>query len=130
MAVLNPTGYRTLKRRYPACVRHQNGYSHIVMVLYAVFKILNPIALIFRKIYRFIFYVIKYNPQDPFSYRTFQYWYINLLLLHITMYMWWLGIDLFSGKKCACCLTLSLDPLGHHALTCRHNGDVHGLSPQ
>ena len=37
---------------------------------------------------------------------------------------WWLGIDLFSGEKCPCCLTLSLDPLGHHALTCRYNGDV------
>ena len=32
----------------------------------------NPIALIFRKTYRFKFYVIKYNPQDPMvSYRTF-----------------------------------------------------------
>eukprot|EP00731_Ephydatia_muelleri_P002044 Em0001g2044a len=41
-----------------------------------------------------------------------------------TAIKWWLGIDLFSGDKCPCCLTLSLDPLGHHALTCRHNGDV------
>ena len=32
VAVLNPTGYRTLKRRFPACVRYQNGFSHIVMV--------------------------------------------------------------------------------------------------
>ena len=39
VAVLNPTGYRTLKRRYPACVRHQNGFSHIVMVWYVVLKI-------------------------------------------------------------------------------------------
>ena len=39
VAVLNPTGYRTLKRRYPACVRHQNGLSHIVMVWYVVLKI-------------------------------------------------------------------------------------------
>ena len=36
VAVLNPTGYRTLKRRYPACIRHQNGFSHIVMVRYVV----------------------------------------------------------------------------------------------
>ena len=41
-----------------------------------------------------------------------------------TAIKWWLGIDLFSGEKCPCCLTLSLDPLGHHALTCRYNGDV------
>ena len=41
-----------------------------------------------------------------------------------TAIKWWLGIDLFSGEKCPCCLTLSLDPLGHRALTCRHNGDV------
>ena len=39
VAVLNPTGYRTLKRRYPACVRHQNGFSRIVMVWYVVLKI-------------------------------------------------------------------------------------------
>ena len=39
VAVLNPTGCRTLKRRYPACVRHQNGFSHIVMVWYVVLKI-------------------------------------------------------------------------------------------
>ena len=32
VAVLNPMGYQTLKRRYPACVRHINGFSHIVMV--------------------------------------------------------------------------------------------------
>ena len=32
VAVLNPTGYRTLQRRYPAWVRHQNGFTHIVMV--------------------------------------------------------------------------------------------------
>ena len=39
VAVLNPTVYRTLKRRYPACVRHQNEFSHIVMVWYIVLKI-------------------------------------------------------------------------------------------
>ena len=39
VAVLNPKGYGTLKRRYPACVRHQNGISHIVMVWYVVLKI-------------------------------------------------------------------------------------------
>ena len=39
VAVLNPTGYRTSKRRYPARVRHQNGFSHIVMVWYVVLKI-------------------------------------------------------------------------------------------
>ena len=39
VAVLNSTGYRTLKHRYPACVRHQNGFSHIVMVWYVVLKI-------------------------------------------------------------------------------------------
>ena len=38
VAVLNPTEYRTLKRRYPACARHQNGFSHIVMVWYVVLQ--------------------------------------------------------------------------------------------
>ena len=41
-----------------------------------------------------------------------------------TAIKWWLGIDLFRGEKCPFCHTLSLDPLGHHALTCRYNGDV------
>ena len=39
VAVLNPTGYQTLKRRYPACVRHQNGSGRIVMVWYVVLQI-------------------------------------------------------------------------------------------
>ena len=59
VAGLNPTGYRTLKRRYPACVRHQNGFSHIVMVWVCCVINRNPIALKYRKIYRFKFYVIK-----------------------------------------------------------------------
>ena len=37
---------------------------------------------------------------------------------------WWLGIDMFGGSRCPSCSTQSLDPLGHHALTCRYNGDV------
>ena len=41
-----------------------------------------------------------------------------------TAMKWWLGIDQFSGEKCPCCHTLSLDPLGHDALTCRYNGDA------
>ena len=37
---------------------------------------------------------------------------------------WWLGIDMFGGSRCPSCSTQSLDPLGHHALTCKYNGDV------
>ena len=39
MGVLNPSGYRTLKRRYPTCVRNQNEFSHLVIVWYVVLKI-------------------------------------------------------------------------------------------
>ena len=41
-----------------------------------------------------------------------------------TALKWWLGIDMFGGSGCPSCSTQSLDPLGHHALTCRYNGDV------
>ena len=41
-----------------------------------------------------------------------------------TALKWWLGIDMFGGSRCPSCSTQSLDPLGHHALTCRYNGDV------
>ena len=37
---------------------------------------------------------------------------------------WWLGIDMFGGSRCPSCSTQSLDPLGHHAPTCRYNGVV------
>ena len=37
---------------------------------------------------------------------------------------WWLGIDMFGGSRCPSCSTPSLDPLGHHALTCRYYRDV------
>ena len=36
----------------------------------------------------------------------------------------WLCIDMFGGSRCPSCPTQSLDPLGHHALTCKYNGDV------
>ena len=31
---------------------------------------------------------------------------------------------MFGGSRCLSCSTPSLDPLGHHALTCRYNRDV------
>eukprot|EP00731_Ephydatia_muelleri_P023300 Em0015g883a len=37
---------------------------------------------------------------------------------------WWLGIDLAQGLCCNFCPSLTLDPLGHHAITCKHGGDV------
>ncbi|KAL5502338.1 hypothetical protein EMCRGX_G009091 [Ephydatia muelleri] len=36
---------------------------------------------------------------------------------------WWLGIGVAHGSMCPHC-PHSLDPLGHHALTCKHGGDV------
>ncbi|KAL5510752.1 hypothetical protein EMCRGX_G006353 [Ephydatia muelleri] len=36
---------------------------------------------------------------------------------------WWLGIGVAHGSLCPHC-PHSLDPLGHHAFTCKHGGDV------
>ena len=37
---------------------------------------------------------------------------------------WWLGLDTSRGSSCALCSDVALDPLGHHAATCRCGGDV------
>ena len=37
---------------------------------------------------------------------------------------WWLGLDTSCGSICPLCPGRVLDPLGHHALTCKHGGDV------
>ena len=37
---------------------------------------------------------------------------------------WWLGHDLSRGSLCPLCPDTALDPLGHHAVTCRRGGDV------
>ena len=39
---------------------------------------------------------------------------------------WWLGVGISGsqGATCPHCPAHSLDPLGHHALTCKHGGDV------
>ena len=37
---------------------------------------------------------------------------------------WWLGLDTSGGSTCPFCPDTALDPLGHHAATCRHGGNV------
>ena len=37
---------------------------------------------------------------------------------------WLLGLDTSQGYQCGFCPAHSLDPLGHHALTCKCEGDV------
>eukprot|EP00731_Ephydatia_muelleri_P025228 Em0017g311a len=37
---------------------------------------------------------------------------------------WWLGMDVSFGSYCPYCPNHRLDPLGHHALMCKHGGDV------
>ena len=37
---------------------------------------------------------------------------------------WWLGVDISEGLPCPLCSDIALDPLGHHAATCRRGGDV------
>ena len=36
---------------------------------------------------------------------------------------WWLGMDVSFDSCCPYCPNHSLNPLGHHALTCKHGGD-------
>ena len=36
---------------------------------------------------------------------------------------WWLGVGV-GRSVCPFCPEVALDPLGHHAATCRHEGDV------
>ena len=37
---------------------------------------------------------------------------------------WWLGINASLGSYCPYCPDDQLDPLGHHAVTCKGGGDV------
>ena len=37
---------------------------------------------------------------------------------------WWLGLNTSTASSCPFCPGAVLDPLGHHATSCRHGGDV------
>ncbi|KAL5516856.1 hypothetical protein EMCRGX_G002286 [Ephydatia muelleri] len=37
---------------------------------------------------------------------------------------WWLGLNASGGSLCSLCPNTVLDPLGHHASTCKHGGDA------
>ena len=37
---------------------------------------------------------------------------------------WWLGMDTSQNARCSLCPSHALDPLGHHALTCKRGGDL------
>ena len=37
---------------------------------------------------------------------------------------WWLGLDTSGRSMCPFSPNIALDPLGHHAVTCRHGGNV------
>ena len=37
---------------------------------------------------------------------------------------WWLGMDTSQNARCSLCPSHALDPLGHHALTCKSGGDL------
>eukprot|EP00731_Ephydatia_muelleri_P021465 Em0014g56a len=41
-----------------------------------------------------------------------------------TAIRWWLGLNTSKASPCPFCPELVLDPLGHHAASCRHGGDV------
>ena len=38
--------------------------------------------------------------------------------------MWWLGMNSSIQSVCPFCPNITLDPLGHHAVSCKHGGDV------
>ena len=44
--------------------------------------------------------------------------------VHQVAIKWWLGLDTSKGSQCALCPYNALDPLGHHAITCKWGGDV------
>ena len=41
-----------------------------------------------------------------------------------TAISWWLGLETTTASCCLLCPEIALDPLGHHALSCRQGGDV------
>ena len=41
-----------------------------------------------------------------------------------TAVKWWLGMNSTARASCPFCPDTALDPLGHHAVSCRHGGDV------
>ena len=45
-------------------------------------------------------------------------------LVHQVAIKWWLGMVTSQGSQCALCPGNALDPLGHHATTCKRGGDV------
>ena len=42
--------------------------------------------------------------------------------VHQVAIKWWLGLDTSQGSQCALCPDNALDPLGHHAITCKRGG--------
>ncbi|KAL5502136.1 hypothetical protein EMCRGX_G008860 [Ephydatia muelleri] len=49
---------------------------------------------------------------------------LNLHLECQVALRWWLGLDTAGGFSCPYCPDIMLDPLGHHAVSCRHGGFV------
>ena len=41
-----------------------------------------------------------------------------------TAVKWWLGMNSTARSSCPFCPDIALDPLSHHAVSCRHGGDV------
>ena len=41
-----------------------------------------------------------------------------------TAVKWWLGIETSYGSNCVLCPDSTLDPLGHHATTCKRGGEA------
>ena len=58
-------------------------------------------------------------PQHP---------YVSIIIIIIeecqVAIRWWLGLNTSTASSCLFCLGAVLDPLGHHATSCRHGGDV------
>ena len=49
--------------------------------------------------------------------------HLTALISQVTL-KWWIGLDTSGGSQCSLCPGSALDHLGHHAVTCKHRGDV------
>ena len=48
---------------------------------------------------------------------------LTALIFQVTL-KWWIGLDTSGGSQCSLCPGSALDHLGHHAVKCKHRGDV------
>ena len=63
------------------------------------------------------------SPYSYYNYKYIQGLHLDPIEFRVAV-KWWLGLDTSHCSHCAFCPAHSLDPLGHHALTCKCGADV------